>query len=58
MTVPIKAEIELVNGTIIKTTIVVDLKNRKLDLYEGKEKYKPPQRGFIPFEAVLKVDYK
>mgnify|MGYP000231292050 CR=1 FL=1 len=57
MTLPVEAEIELVNGTIIRAMVVEDMKNRKLDMYEGKEKYKR-QIGFIPFEAILKVEYK
>ncbi len=57
MTLPVDAEIELVNGTIIRASVMEDMKARKLVLYEGKERYKR-QSGFIPFEAILKVEYK
>jgi hypothetical protein len=50
-------KIVLANGETIETTAMIDFKNRKIDIYAGKEKYKP-QSGFIPFEAIVRVEYK
>jgi hypothetical protein len=51
-------KIVLVNGETIETTAMIDFKNRKIDIYAGKKEYKPQKSGFIPFEAIVRVEYK